>query len=178
MIGLILKRNETDWWLELSLFFGDSQRQAKAFYNSNQNISHLENTGWELYPNFHVSFMTSNLVWFESDEEKHYLEFWKKNVEKIYQQQRDQVPNYLKWLVDEKIIYLTDDIEEKLDEKFYDTDRQTLNICPGFGFIFSFTSSDAEELDKSGKLKSIIAEKIREGLKVVGIDGNDLLKKF
>ncbi|MCK9399804.1 MAG: hypothetical protein M0Q51_07380 [Bacteroidales bacterium] len=55
---------------------------------------------------------------------------------------------------------------------------QTLNICPGFGVIYTFNSSEAEEFDRSGKLKFILAEKIREGLKVVGLDGNDLLKNI
>jgi hypothetical protein len=54
---------------------------------------------------------------------------------------------------------------------------QSLNICPGLGLIYTFTSSEAEELDKNGKLKFIISEKIRDGLKVVGLDGNKLLKK-
>jgi hypothetical protein len=175
-IGLILNQKETDWWIELSLYFGDSQRQAYSFYKSNPTISHLKNTNWELSANFHVSFSSSNLVWFESEDEEHYLEFWKNNVEEIGQQKRVDVPDYIKWLVEEKVINITEDVKEKLNEKFYDTAMQTLNICPGFGFIFKFTSSEAEELDKKGKLKSIIAEKIREGLKVVGIDGNDLLK--
>jgi hypothetical protein len=40
---------------------------------------------------------------------------------------------------------------------------------------FTFNISEAEELDK---LKFILAEKIREGLKVVELDGNEVLKKF
>jgi hypothetical protein len=54
----------------------------------------------------------------------------------------------------------------------------TLNMCPEFGVIYSFNSSEAEELDKKGKLKFVLAEKIKEGLKVVGLDGSEILKKF
>jgi hypothetical protein len=39
-------------------------------------------------------------------------------------------------------------------KKFYNTERQTLNICPGFELNYTFNISKAEELDKSGKLKS------------------------
>ena len=122
--------------------------------------------------------MTSNLVWFQSDDSEHYLKFWKDNVDKIYQQKRDDVPNYLEWLVNEKAINMTKQITERLDEKFYNTAMQTLNICPGFGLIYTINSSEAEKLDKSGKLKFILAEKIREGLTVVKLDGNDMLKNF
>lgn len=177
-IGLILVQKEKEWWIELSLYFGASQRQAISFYNSNPSITHLKDTDWDFYPNFHVSFMTSNLVWFPSDDSEHYLQFWKSNIGEIYQQKRDDVPNYLKWLVDENVIKIPKELEEKLEEKFYDTAMQTLNICPEFGFIFTFSSTEAEELDRNGKLKFVLAKKIREGLKVVGLDGNDLLKQF
>jgi hypothetical protein len=120
--------------------------------------------------------MTSGLIWFKSDGVSRYLDFWKNNVGEIYQQKRDDVPNYMKWLVDEKVIDFTSDKKEELRNKFYNTAMQTLNICPGFGIIYSITSKEAEELDKSGKLKKLITEKIKEGLKVIGIDGSDLIK--
>jgi len=177
-IGLILKPKENDYSIELSLYFGASQRQAIAFYNSNPNISELKNTRWKLFPNFHVSFMTTNLVWFESDDSEHYLRFWKDNVEKIRQQKRADAPKYFKWLEGENVINIPKETKEQLDEKFYKTAMQTLNMCPEFGVIYSFNSSEAKELDKSGKLKFVLAEKIKEGLKVVGLDGNEILKKF
>jgi hypothetical protein len=66
--------------------------------------------------------------------------------------------------------------EEKLKKMFYDTAMQTLNICPGFELNYAFNISEAEELDKSGELKVILAEKIKEGLKVVGLDGHEFMK--
>jgi len=164
--------------INLALCFGDSQRQASAFHKSNPNISHLHNTKWEVLPNFHVAFMTSNLVRFESEDSEHYLQFWKGNVEEIHQQKKEDVPKYLKWLVDENVINMPKEAEEKLKKMFYDTAMQTLNICPGFEIKFTFNISEAEELDKSGKLKFILAEKIKQGLKVVGRDGHELLKKY
>lgn len=177
-IGLILDIKENEWSIKLSLFFGDSQRQAISFYNSNPNINHLKNTDWVFYPNFHISFMTSNLVWFQSSDSEYYLQFWKDNVTEIHQQKKEAAPNYFRWLADKKVINMTKEIEEKLNKKFYDTAMQKLNICPGFGAIYTFSSTEAEELDKNGKLKFVLAEKIREGLKVVGHDGNDFLKLF
>jgi hypothetical protein len=80
--------------------------------------------------------------------------------------------------VDEKVINMPKEAEEKLKKMFYDNAMQTLNICPGFEINFTFNISEAEELDKSDKLKSILAEKIKEGLKVVGRDGNEFLKSL
>jgi hypothetical protein len=178
-VGLILDQdqNDGDYSIELSLYFGDSQRQAIAFYNSNPNLSRLETNGWGLYPNFHVSFMSSNLVWFKSDDATRYLNFWKSNVQMICQYARADVPELFKRLTHDKIITVTTENEEQMRNSFYDTARQVLNICPGFGIIYAINSSDAEELDKKGKLNLLIAEKIREGLSVVGLDGGDLLKK-
>ena len=162
----------------LGLCFGDSQRQASALYKSNPNIGHLHNTKWRVSPNFHVSFKDSNLVRFESEASEHYLQFWKDNVEKIHQQKRGGVKEYFEWLVDNNVVKMTKDAKEQLDEKFYNTKRQTLNICPGFAIDFTFNISEEEELDKSDKLKFILAEKIKEGLKVVGHDGHEFLKNF
>jgi hypothetical protein len=158
--------------------FGDTQRQAVAFYNANPNIGHLEGHEWYCEPNFHVSFMTSNLVWFGSNNREHYLKFWKKNVERICQQKREDVPKYLKWLIDQKVIGMTKEVEEQMNEKFYDTAMQTLNMCPGFGVVYTINYTDAEKLDKQGKLKCVLVEKINAALKVAGLNTDKLLKKL
>ena len=177
-IGLILEQEENEWWLELSLYFGDTQTQAKSFYKSNPDISILKNTDWHLNPNFHVSFRNSNLVWFQTNKENIdlYLEFWVRNIERIHQHKKEDIPNYLKWLVDEKVINSTTEKEEQMDEKFYNTAMQTLNICPGFGFKYIISSSEAERLDKEKKFGLMITNKIKEVLDVVGLDVSCLLK--
>jgi hypothetical protein len=175
-ICLGLNQNENEYSIELGLYFGDTQRQAIAFYKSNPQISHLKNTEW--IPNFHVAFRSSGLVSFESEDSGHYLQFWKDNVEEIHQQKRSDVRKYFKQLVEKRIIVMPKSAEERLNEKFYETKMPNLNICPGLGIIFRFNSADAEELDRSGKLKFLLAEKIKEGLKVVGLDGKEILKKL
>lgn len=178
MIGLILEQDEKGWHLELCLYFGDSQRQAISFFNSSPTIDHLVNTKWIIKPHFHVAFRNSNLAKFQSDDINHYLDFWKLNVERICQQRRDEVPQYFKWLTDERVISFTEDDRLTLTKKFYNTAMQRLNICPGFSLIYQFTSLEVEELDKTDKLKKLISEKIKEGLKVVNINCDDLIKSF
>lgn len=177
-IGLILNQDDKECCFELIFYFGDTQRQAITFYNSNPNISHLKKSEWYCHPNFHVSFMTSNLVWFKLENSEHYLQFWKNNVNEIYQQKKEDVPKYLKWLVDEKVIGMTKEAEEQLNERFYNTAMQTLNICPGFGVLYTFNYAEAEKLDKDGKLKFVLVEKIKEALKVAGLNTDKLLKKL
>jgi hypothetical protein len=63
-----------------------------------------------------------------------------------------------------------------MDEKFYNTAMQTLNICPGFGFKYIISSSEAERLDKEKKFGLMITNKIKEVLDVVGLDVSCLLK--
>ena len=175
-VGLILDQDECCF--ELSFYFGDTQRQAITFYNSNPDISHLNESEWYCHPNFHVSFMTSNLVWFKLENTEHYLQFWKNNVDEICQQKKEDVPKYLKWLVDENVIGMTKEAEEQMNERFYDTAMQTLNICPGFGVLYTFNYAEAEKLDKDGKLKFVLVEKIKEALKVAGLNTDKLLKKL
>lgn len=175
-IGLILAADKDDWNLEISLWFGDNQRQSKSFYKSNPSITHLENTQWSKYPKFHFSYMSTNLVYLDSEDVTRYLEYWKKNVDSIYQLNKDSVPRYIEELKDEKIIIFNEAKESEMESKFYNTARQKLNICPGFGIIYEINSKDAERLDKEGKLAGVIREKIAEGLRVIGINGYDLLK--
>jgi hypothetical protein len=166
---------ENDLVLTLGLYFGDTQRTAIAFYKSNPNISHLQGTKWDVAPNFHVAYRSSGLMGFESENSEHYLQFWKDNVDKIRQQKRAEIPKFLKSLADQNVLSMTKEVGEKLKEKFYNTKMPSLNICPGFRLHFLIPN--AEVLDKDGDLKSILAEKIKEGLKVVGLDGSEILKK-
>jgi hypothetical protein len=171
-------QDENGYSICLSLYFGDSPRQAIAFYKSNPSIRHLKKSEWNCRPNFHVSFMASNLVSFQTKKAEHYLKFWKENVKDIRQQKKEDVRKYIKRLVDERVIDMTKETEKQLNKKFYKTAMRTLNVCPGFVIAFAFNSSEAEELDKNGELKSILVEKIKEALKVTRRDANEILKKL
>jgi hypothetical protein len=178
-ICLSHNEQENDLVLTLGLYFGDTQRAAIAFYKSDPNISHLQGTKWDAAPNFHVAYRSSGLMGFESENSEHYLQFWKDNVDKIRQQKRAEVPKFLKSLADQKVLSMTKEAGEKLEEKFYNTKMPSLNICPGFRLHFPIPNAEALDKDgKDGKLKFILAEKIREGLKIIGLNGDDFLKKL
>jgi hypothetical protein len=62
-VCLFAADDESESFLTLGLYFGDTQRQAIAFYNSSPKIRHLENTQWKIRPNFHVAFRAKGLIW-------------------------------------------------------------------------------------------------------------------
>ena len=162
--------------LTLGLYFGDTQRQAIAFYKSSLNVSHLDKTQWRICPNFHVAFEAKGLLWFPSEDADHYLQFWKENIHRIRRQKKSEVQAYLKWLTDNNVIKMTTESEKMLNEKFLDAKMSRLNICPGF--LLEFKIAKTDELDDTGKLKAILAKRIHEALKVLSLDGRRVVKRF
>jgi hypothetical protein len=176
-IGLIFEKEENDWYLVLSLYFGDSQSQSRAFYNSKPNLNNISNN-WEILTNFHVSFRSTNLVWFDSNmENEDYINYWIKNLDIIYQRKRADVKEFLKSLSTDGVIIYNNEEKNEMKNNYFNTNMQTLNICPGFGIRFYISSQDAKERDKNGELGKFISEKIDEGLSMINKNGKNILKK-
>ncbi len=176
-IGLILKSKDKEWWLELSFYFGATQSQSKAFFGSMPNITHLDTKAWKFFPNFHVAYQSSNLVWFSSSMTANdYIDFWRKNINMIYQRKRNDVKSLFDWLQKEMVLDFSKDELLKLDEKFFKTAMLNLNVCPEIGLIFSIEGSNAEKMDRGGVLTNEVKNRIKEGLKVIGKDGHEFLK--
>ena len=170
-IGLILGQKENKWWLELSLYFGDTQSQAKAFYSRNPDLT-LINEDSYYYPNFHLSFATSNLIWFHTEKENYtkYVEFWKSNTDLIRQHPRGQVERLINQLTVDNVIKCDEQKNKDLKEKFFDTEMSKLNICPGLGVITEIPSSFCEEEDENNVLTYYLAQQIKNGLQIVNHD--------
>ena len=185
-IGLILyddlgKKN--DWSLGLEFHFGQTQNQARSLYNSDINISNLEMfDDCEWYPVFHVSFMSTTLVTFESPSSisiKEYTDYWinKNKKDPICQLGRDKVKGYLDSLAKDNIIVYDTDKQKEMDDVFFATERQSLNICPEFYLVFYIPAQTAIEKDnKTGELKELISKKIKEGLSIVNLKWEEILK--
>jgi hypothetical protein len=176
-LGLIYKYNDNDWWLELQLNFGDTQTQAKAFYNSTPDIEKLIDD-WEVYLNFHFSYRSSNLAWFESDIDKNeYINYWIKNMDEIYQHKKGEIRRLITKLENAKIIRNTEKSKKDMGVKFYKTAVPALNICPGLSLIYCITSDVAEKLDTDGELGNLLIDKITEGLKIINLNARKLVKQ-
>src|ERR1043165_4879946 len=74
MIGLIPNDHGE---LELSLYFGESQAQSRAFYQLKPYFDRLKNE-WVIYPNFHLSNSFGNLIGFKPPDSpfEKYVHFW------------------------------------------------------------------------------------------------------
>jgi hypothetical protein len=182
-IGLILKKDENNWKLNLELFFGNTQNQAKSFYESKPEISKLcdlKADGWFLESNFHMSYVRTNLVWFESEMSiEKYIKYWIKHIDLIKQKKRDEVEEFLNFLKENKVIVYDDNKKNEIKDIL--KNRETLNICPEFYMSFSISSKEAMEKDaikngKASKLMRDISNKFKEALSSVNLPWKGILK--
>jgi hypothetical protein len=180
-IGLIFNKKDDEWWLELSLYFGNTQSQAYAFYSNVLEISQISalyDKEWWFDIDFHFAYITTNLVWIKQvpdDNVERYVEFWIGNREEIYQQPREKVQEFIDWLGDENVLIISEEVRENLQTQFFDTGRPTLNVCPGIGAIYEIKGKKAENLDKDGQLEGVIRQAITDALHLIGKDGSDFL---
>jgi hypothetical protein len=178
-IGLIFHYDsqQHNWSIKLSLYFGASQTQARSFYQKSISFDNEKFTEWDVHGNFHVSFVTSNLVWLPvKAKPTDYINYWKNNQSKIRQQSRENVPAYLEKLVNDNIVKIGKYEREALDKRFYHSKMQTLNMVPELGMLFEIKSDEAEKLDKDGLLVSLLMDKIKDGLSLIGKNGKEFLK--
>ncbi len=173
MIGLIDKYDR----LELSLFFGDSQSQSRAFYNKRIEFERLLQNDWKVLPNFHLSSSyRKNLIWFESNlQPRKYIEFWSKNIGLLHQHKIEELPKLIESLEKEKVIILDEDKKIELDSEIYSSNYTRFNICAGFGLIFSINKEEAFKLSEVD-LNQLLIEKINEGLGIINQNGISFLK--
>tara|TARA_R110002049_G_scaffold183512_1_gene351465 strand:+ start:179 stop:1474 length:1296 start_codon:yes stop_codon:yes gene_type:complete len=158
-IGLIYKPERKV--LELSLYFGDTQGQAKAYYPTKVNIEKFRNKNWNVYGNFHLATVASNLVYFQTEDVnlQKYIDYWNihgSNLKQIREHQK--LINYL------EILHLKGIIPRNagdLQEKILNTNIKNVNVCPGVGFIFRYPIAKAEEMDMGAELQNDLISKIK-----------------
>ena len=178
MAGLILKKNDEDWELELFLSYGEILTRAREIYNSNLDIAKLnELKDWKKFNNFHVAKNSDNLVFFKSSMDIcTYIQYWINNVEIIKQaQNQNEVDELLNSLHKQGVIVYDKEKEEEMMKKYFKTQMQRLNICPGFALVYTIPSKIAIELDEKGELGKLLISKIKEGLSFANIDCKDIL---
>lgn len=177
-IGLELKyENKDAWKLRLALYYGESQKQGKNFFNELSKIKTYfpHSAGWECRPNFHFAFMQTNLIWFHSPDLDKYLKFWVNNRGLIRQHKKTEIPSLINHLFANNVISNSEDLAKKMDERFYHTERKSLNVVPGIAVRFHITKEQAEDWDKRNIFEENLVATILEGLKVMELDGNDFL---
>lgn len=170
-LALDVERYNDDWNLHLYLYVGESMRGAERIFQKLDvnNLFKLEEIGFTIESNFHISYRASNLLWFDGKlNTLEYMQFWKKNYGNLHQIKAQDFECYFKQLEDEGIICETDwfEIENKILCKKY----PNLNICPGFKIEFIWDKATAIRMDKSQQLSKDLKEKILRVYKVLGIN--------
>jgi len=171
MIGLIDKGDR----YELSLYYGDTQSQSRAFYNINPKIERLSKD-WLVHPNFHFSSsFGKGLIWFKSDvNAQEYINFWKKNGELLHQYSIADAKLLIDRFTANGIIQLNENKRSELNNAIFSKNYSVLNISAGLGVIYKIPKSQIEN-DSLSELKDLLVSKISEGLSVINENGNEFL---
>lgn len=140
----------------LSIFPGNTVTQARNFF---QNVDRnkflgLEQSGWDVWKDLHFAFMAANQVWANSQlPVAEYFDYWKKNQTEIKQHKRSDGSFKKLFNQLEGLRFLSPQNLTELNEKFEMTQRQTINVCPGFGLHYRWPLDKAVQLDDSGQFE-------------------------
>ncbi len=167
----LLDANESNkgFTIDLWLNAGDTMSAAKeTFKNLNvENLLGLQNQGFKLSNNFHISYRSSNLLWFEGSLTfEEYIRFWKLEYINLRQIKREEFNDYFNFLEDNNLILSEDRsiIHEKILSKKYDR----LNICPGISIRYIWDGQTAIDFDKSNDFDKELNEKLIVAINTIG----------
>lgn len=166
---------ETNGWIGISitLDFGSTMNQSRSFYKKVTSYEAIESyKDWKKYGNLHLSFSSSNLVFFDTPEEKlkEFFDFFSDKQERknrIRQLRKVDLEPFLNEMKEKNIIVYKREKEQEVEEKIYNKDYTTINLCPAILMRYSIPAEQAILLDKQGKLEDLIKEKIQEILSLV-----------
>ncbi|NMA85018.1 MAG: hypothetical protein GX962_14280 [Epulopiscium sp.] len=168
-IALDANESNKGFTIDLWLHAGDTMSAAKeTFKNLNvENLLGLQNQGFKLSNNFHISYRSSNLLWFEGSLTfEEYIRFWKSEYTNLRQIKREEFNDYFNFLEDNNLILSEDRsiIHEKILSKKYDR----LNICPGISIRYTWDGQIAIDLDKSNDFDKELNEKLIVAFNTIG----------
>jgi len=155
------------WPIQLDMCPGDTMNQARALFSSINvhSLAGLENNGWSVIPNFHISFRSSNLYWCKSAISLvDYVGYWAREVaaKGLKQVARTDWPAYFAGLQAKGMITLQD--AQQIDNRLSSTAMSTINICPGISFQYSWSRDDAIRLEEADTFISAFVDKVQEVL--------------
>ncbi|WP_010289429.1 hypothetical protein [Kurthia massiliensis] len=172
-IALDAQVDGDDWKITLYLYAADTMSSAKYTYSQLQQeaFMKLKEQGFSLWSNFHISFRSSNLFWSDGQMTlESYIDYWLKNAASLKQIKREQFEE--EFLAFEEAGLTTVEDRDSIKEKLLDKSYQTLNICPGIGIAYTWSSKDAIELDKHQQFLPDLKQKIRLAFAALGDDIN------
>jgi len=159
--------------IQLALYPGDIVTQARKFFarlDIDKIQSLMYRPDWDVSPNFHFSYMATNLHRCSiSLDTLKYLQFWKVNQNLIGQEKRDPQKGFLPLFERLHMDGLVKKHEfSELQEKTTKTKRAVINICPGVEITYQWSLDHAEELDRNGELEKQVFTQTSEALATFG----------
>ena len=169
MIGLSMKDQDSDPEIVLALHPGDTVSQARALYRSlDREASRALPSEWKCRPNLHFAHLNRHVFWTQARPDlDRYLSFWQENEQQwVRQVKEEHFEELLGMLEAHGFINETD--RENFDEYFLQTNRSSVNVCPGMSMQFRWPLEDASRMDDQGVLKDEVAARVTEAVAVWG----------
>lgn len=168
-IALDANESASDWTIDLWMYAGDTMNSARETFEKLDidELLELQTKGFQLFKNFHISYRSSNLLWFDGNLTiEEYLRFWKREYKNLKQVKRVDFITLFDTLEQNQIIEAEDRsmIQERILNKNYDK----LNVCPGFLVKYSWSSQIAISLDKSNKFEVDFRDKVKTAFGAFG----------
>jgi hypothetical protein len=67
---------------------------------------------------------------------------------------------------------LTETDREEFGAEFFDTNRSTVNVCPGVSLHYRWSRIEARDLDDNDRLTEEIDERVREAVRTWGAESS------
>ena len=158
------------WNIDLGLSPGDTVSQARSLYSRVEIETLLALTeAWDCSTNLHFAHMSKNLVYPSPKVSlRRYLKFWQEHQGWIRQAKEDQFEELLDLLGSNGLLTETDRAE--FESEFMETNRSTVNVCPGVSLHYRWDRTEALDLDENDRLTEEIDERVREAVRTWGAE--------
>jgi len=161
--------NGTDWSIDLWMVVGDSMNSARESFKKLDinKLDKLKTNGFIISKNFHVSYRSSNLLWFTGGlNTEEYITYWKQNIGNLRQAKRIEFESM--FLDFEKLKLILDTDQTIFKEKILSKNYDKLNICPGFLIKYTWSSQIAINLDFSNSFDVDFKDKVNQVFEIFG----------
>lgn len=172
MIVVSAEESNDTWAIDLALHPGDTVTQARSLYSQVEIDELLALTGdWDCSTNLHFAHMSKNLMYPSPKVSlKEYLEFWQEHQEWIRRVKEEQFGDLLDLLENNGLLTETD--REEFGSEFFETNRSTVNVCPGLGLHHRWERLRALDLDDHDRFTEEIDERVREAVRTWGAEAD------
>ena len=177
LVKLDAEEADAEFKLLLSVHPGDTQAKAKQLYKalSVERLSQLQaKKGWQVEPNFHLAFMQQGLCRSKGTVSlSDYVAFWLKNRDLIHQwpvgpesEVQECFKKYVAVLA--RVGIISENEIARVFKETIQTNRTTINVCPGLSLFYRWQLSNAVDLDKRGAFVDDVRARLQEAFDAWG----------